>query len=176
MWNRFMNLLGRRWYKSGSCNIDVNSVCLIKGHVVYSPEGDEPPAGSRMSGLDTETANKVWSLLWISSTNRGGILPGPGRKGMPSFLSHHTFSSFSFLPANVSVCFMPIEVLPSFYRYGYAMPFYNVSLAVRTILFGTKNEVGIHFVILIAWAALSCITLPTFQWYRRRVLKKADEE
>ncbi len=42
--------------------------------------------------------------------------------------------------ANVAVCFMPIEVLPSIYHYGYAMPFYNVSGAVRTILFGTKNE------------------------------------
>ncbi len=35
---------------------------------------------------------------------------------------------------------MPIDVLPHIYRYGYAMPFYNVSGAVRTILFGTKNE------------------------------------
>lgn len=35
---------------------------------------------------------------------------------------------------------MPIEVLPRIFRYGYAMQFYNVSGAVRTILFGTKNE------------------------------------
>ncbi|KAF9028996.1 hypothetical protein BDZ89DRAFT_1251160, partial [Hymenopellis radicata] len=42
--------------------------------------------------------------------------------------------------SNVAVCFEPIEVLPHIYRYGYAMPFYNVSGAVRTILFGTKNE------------------------------------
>ena len=42
--------------------------------------------------------------------------------------------------ANVSVCAFPIEVLPHFYRYGYAMPFYNVSRAMRTIVFGTKNR------------------------------------
>ncbi len=42
--------------------------------------------------------------------------------------------------ANVAVCFMPIEVLPHIYKYGYAFPFYNVSGAVRTILFGTKNQ------------------------------------
>lgn len=42
--------------------------------------------------------------------------------------------------ANVSVCVFPIEVLPSFYRYGYAMPFYNISRAMRTIVFGTKNR------------------------------------
>ena len=42
--------------------------------------------------------------------------------------------------ANVSVCTFPIEVLPHFYRYGYAMPFYNVSRAMRSIVFGTKNR------------------------------------
>ncbi|KAF8907987.1 hypothetical protein CPB85DRAFT_1414965 [Mucidula mucida] len=78
--------------------------------------------------------------------------------------------------SNVAVCFMPIDVLPHIYRYGYAMPFYNVSGAVRTILFGTKNELGLHFGILIAWSALSIITLPTFQWYRRRILHKSNED
>lgn len=42
--------------------------------------------------------------------------------------------------ANVSVCFMPISVLPRVYRYGYAMPFYNVQRAVRAIVFNTKND------------------------------------
>ncbi|KAF9039494.1 hypothetical protein BDZ89DRAFT_945258, partial [Hymenopellis radicata] len=62
------------------------------------------------------------------------------------------------------------------YRYGYAMPFYNVAGAVRTILFGTKNELGLHFGILIAWSAVSIISLPTFQWYRRRILRKSNED
>jgi hypothetical protein len=42
--------------------------------------------------------------------------------------------------ANVSVVFFPIEVLPTIFRYGYAMPFYNVSRAVRTILFRTRDQ------------------------------------
>ncbi len=64
---------------------------------------------------------------------------------------------------------MPIDVLPHIYRYGYAFPFYNISGAIRTIIFGTKNErkhpcfhvysirysrdhlVGLHFGILLAW-------------------------
>jgi Protein of unknown function (DUF3533) len=40
---------------------------------------------------------------------------------------------------NVSVCSYPIELLPTIYRYGYAAPFYNVSHAARSIIFGTKN-------------------------------------
>lgn len=42
--------------------------------------------------------------------------------------------------ANVAVCPFPIEVLPVIYRYGYAMPFYNVSRGIRTVLFATRNR------------------------------------
>ena len=42
--------------------------------------------------------------------------------------------------ANVSVCLLPIPVLPRIFHYGYAAPFYSVSRAVRTIVFGTKNS------------------------------------
>ncbi|KAF9045977.1 hypothetical protein BDZ89DRAFT_1184961 [Hymenopellis radicata] len=86
------------------------------------------------------------------------------------------FFMILWIISNVSVCFMPIEVLPSIFRYGYVMPFYNVSGAVRTILFGTKNQLSLHFGILIAWSAVSMITLPTFQWYRRRILLKSSED
>ncbi|KAG7441781.1 uncharacterized protein BT62DRAFT_982655 [Guyanagaster necrorhizus] len=78
------------------------------------------------------------------------------------------FFMILWIISNVSVSFMPLDVLPNIYRYGYAMPFYNVSGAVRTILFGTKNELGLHFGVLIAWTVVSLITLPTFQWFMRR--------
>lgn len=44
------------------------------------------------------------------------------------------------LLVNVSVSNFPIEILPIFYRFGYALPFYHISKAVRTIVFGTKNQ------------------------------------
>ncbi|KAK0209232.1 hypothetical protein DFS33DRAFT_1308570 [Desarmillaria ectypa] len=78
------------------------------------------------------------------------------------------FFMIFWIIVNVAVCFMPIDVLPHIYRYGYAFPFYNLSCAVRTIIFGTKNELGIHFGVLIAWMAISMITLPLFQWFMRR--------
>ena len=40
----------------------------------------------------------------------------------------------------MSVSFLPIEVLPAIFRYGYATPFYNVSRAVKTIVFDTRNQ------------------------------------
>ena len=41
---------------------------------------------------------------------------------------------------NVSVSLYPIEILPIIFRYGYAMPFYNVSNTVRAVVFNTKNQ------------------------------------
>lgn len=69
--------------------------------------------------------------------------------------------------------------------YGHAAPFYQISRGVRTVVFNTKNEgrsivlkislthtqdivVGLNFGILFAWIIISCLSLPLFQWYRRR--------
>ncbi|KAH8822364.1 hypothetical protein DL96DRAFT_1714692 [Flagelloscypha sp. PMI_526] len=78
------------------------------------------------------------------------------------------FFLLTWVVANVSVCFFPIEVLPGVFKYGYGFPFYNISKAVRTIVFGTHNELGLNFGILIAWTVLSCITIPLFSWISRR--------
>ncbi|KAJ7594076.1 hypothetical protein C8J56DRAFT_1002071 [Mycena floridula] len=78
------------------------------------------------------------------------------------------FFMIIWIIVNVSVCFLPLEVLPKLYHYGYAMPFYNVSKAVRTILFGTENNLGLNFGVLLCWSLISFITLPAFQWFVRR--------
>jgi len=106
-----------------------------------------------------------WMLNWAGMLAVGlaleAMLALLTIKGVPFFM-------ILLIISNVSVCFLPIDVLPRIYHYGYAFPFYNISCAVRTILFGTKNQLGLNFGILIAWVALSCITLPFFQWFMRR--------
>ncbi|KAH0827967.1 hypothetical protein J3R83DRAFT_3605 [Lanmaoa asiatica] len=92
-----------------------------------------------------------------------------------SFQSMITVMTVKFVPVflvlwiivNVSVSFYPIEMLPIIFRYGYAMPFYNVSNTVRTVVFNTKNQIGLNFGVQFAWIAVSCITLPIFQWLAR---------
>lgn len=68
---------------------------------------------------------------------------------------------------NVAPVFFQIEVLPAFFRYGYASIFYNVSETVRTLLFREKNQVGLNFGVLFAWIGVSVITLPLVQTYVR---------
>ncbi|THV04749.1 hypothetical protein K435DRAFT_714295 [Dendrothele bispora CBS 962.96] len=106
-----------------------------------------------------------WMLNWIGMLAVGLALESMITlltiKGVPFFM-------ILWIIANVSVCFLPIDVLPRIFHYGYAMPFYNVSRAIRTILFSTKNTVGLNFGILLAWVAVSVMTLILFQWFMRR--------
>ncbi|KAJ7453213.1 hypothetical protein FB451DRAFT_673327 [Mycena latifolia] len=108
-----------------------------------------------------------WMLNWI-----GMLACGLALEAMITVLTVRfvPFFLIIWIISNVSVSIFPLPVLPHVYRYGYAFPFYNISRAVRTIVFRTKNDVGMNFGILIAWVAVSCITLPLFQWFMRRRL------
>ncbi|KZT22868.1 hypothetical protein NEOLEDRAFT_1157587 [Neolentinus lepideus HHB14362 ss-1] len=114
-----------------------------------------------------------WMLSWMSMSALGlaceSILTLLTQRFIAFFL-------FPWIISNVSVCSLPIEALPGVFRYGYAVPFYNVSKAVRTIVFGTKNELGLNFGVQFAWISVSCITLTLFQiWRRRRMVQQAGE-
>lgn len=81
----------------------------------------------------------------------------------------------SFL--QVSVVSLPHELQPRLYQYGVATPFFRVSNAVRTIIFNTKNEIGLDIGILLAWALLSVCTVTLLTTvFRRRELKKERME
>ncbi|KAJ7198449.1 hypothetical protein GGX14DRAFT_181124 [Mycena pura] len=106
-----------------------------------------------------------WMLNWVGMAACGLALEAIATlltvRFVPLFL-------IFWIISNMSVAGYPLEVLPRAYSFGYAYPFYNMERAVRTIVFGTKDNVGLNFGILIAWVAVSCITLPLFQWWRRR--------
>ncbi|KAF9509200.1 hypothetical protein BS47DRAFT_1488035 [Hydnum rufescens UP504] len=69
---------------------------------------------------------------------------------------------------NVAVASLPITLEPWFYKYGYGFPVYNMAQATRTIIFNTKSHLGLNAGILIAWIALSCLTIPLFSFIMRR--------
>ncbi|KAG7440387.1 uncharacterized protein BT62DRAFT_924057 [Guyanagaster necrorhizus] len=123
--------------------------------------------------FDRKFGSAGFVIFWM--VNFVGMLSvGLALEAMITLLTprYMPFFMITWVITNVAVCFMPIEVLPHFYRYGYAYPFYNVSGAIRTILFGTKNQLGLHFGVLIAWTIVSLFTLPLFQWNARRMLTR----
>lgn len=57
------------------------------------------------------------------------------------------------------------------------MPFYNANRAVRTIIFNTKNDLGMNFGILIAWIVVSMITISLSTWlYRRKAVNEHNRQ
>ncbi|KAJ7291793.1 hypothetical protein C8J57DRAFT_1458501 [Mycena rebaudengoi] len=114
-----------------------------------------------------------WVLNWL-----GMLATGLAIESMLTLLTIRFVPFFLLLwiVSNISVSIFPIQVLPHIYRYGYAFPFYNISRAVRTIVFSTKNDVGTNFGILIGWVVLSCLTMSLFQWFvRRREVKQVKQ-
>ncbi|KAG5641495.1 hypothetical protein DXG03_005092 [Asterophora parasitica] len=106
-----------------------------------------------------------WMLNWAGMSAVGLALESLVTLLTTRFIP---FFLLSWIIVNVSVTQNPIEIIPVVYRYGYAAPFYNISHGVRTIIFGTKNQVGQNFGVLFAWIAISCISLALIQWYVRR--------
>ncbi|KIR35936.1 endoplasmic reticulum protein [Cryptococcus deuterogattii MMRL2647] len=90
------------------------------------------------------------------------------------------FMAFFLVPliiVNVSVVSLPHELQPWIYRYGVAMPFYNCSHIVRTIIFNTKNEIGQNMGILVAWVVVNFITISIGTWlFRRRSVNQHNKE
>ncbi|KAJ7453002.1 hypothetical protein B0H11DRAFT_2176500 [Mycena galericulata] len=111
-----------------------------------------------------------WMLNWV-----GMLACGLALESLITLLTIRFIPFFLiiWIISNVSVSIFPLQVLPKVYRYGYAWPFYNISRAVRTVVFRTRDELGLNFGVLIAWIALSCVTLPLFQWFVRRRAVKA---
>jgi hypothetical protein len=112
-----------------------------------------------------------WILIFV-----GMIALGMATEAVLTLLTVR-FISFFLIPyivINVSVTVVPNEIQPWFYKYGYGFPIFNMSQAVRTIIFNTKNHLGRNFGALIAWAVLSLITVPLFTYLMRR--KEIREE
>ncbi|KAJ7133680.1 hypothetical protein C8R43DRAFT_1205917, partial [Mycena crocata] len=106
-----------------------------------------------------------WMLNWI-----GMLACGLALEALATILTVRfvPFFLIFWIISNMSVAGYPLDVLPHIYKFGYAFPFYNISRGVRSIIFRTKNDLGMNFGILVAWVVVSCITLPLFQWFMRR--------
>ncbi|KAF7364086.1 DUF3533 domain-containing protein [Mycena sanguinolenta] len=106
-----------------------------------------------------------WMLNWA-----GMLACGLALEAMITLLTMRFIPFFLILwiISNVSIAEYPLQVLPHIHHYGFAWPFYNISRAVRSIVFRTKNDLGLNFGIILGWVVLSCITIPLFQWFVRR--------
>lgn len=78
---------------------------------------------------------------------------------------------------NISATFLPIVLLPRFYRFGYAMPIHNSLEITKVILFNTcKDNFGRHIAILIVWMVILTLALPvTAKFFGQTMGRRAKE-
>ncbi|GAA5970621.1 hypothetical protein JCM11641_007372 [Rhodosporidiobolus odoratus] len=100
---------------------------------------------------------------------------GLAMESMMTLLTIKFFPLFliTWILTNITSSFYPATLAEKFYRYGYAMPFYHAINATKYIMYGARNRLGLNFGVLVAWTALSMVTLPLFELMWR---KKAERD
>jgi len=68
--------------------------------------------------------------------------------------------TISFVVMNVIAVFNPVELMPGFYRWVYAMPFLNAVQIARYTLMGSYNRLNYNIPILFAWIIVPLTLLP----------------
>ncbi|QRV85261.1 nitrosoguanidine resistance protein SNG1 [Ceratobasidium sp. AG-Ba] len=116
-------------------------------------------------------------FLYFFFTYIGMAALGLSTEAMVTILTPR-FMAFFLIPliiANVAVATLPFELQPWFYQYGHAFPVFNNTQSVRTILFNTKNHLGLNAGVILGWCALSLVTIPLFTIFMRRRDVRAHE-
>ncbi|KAK9474443.1 uncharacterized protein V1510DRAFT_412241 [Dipodascopsis tothii] len=79
--------------------------------------------------------------------------------------------------SNVSATFTSIPLMPSVFKYGYAFPLHNLSQIAKTVLFNTKNTIGLNLGVIIAWIAVNTALMPLCMlFFKTQMTKKAQAE
>ncbi|KAK9446731.1 uncharacterized protein V1518DRAFT_423386 [Limtongia smithiae] len=74
--------------------------------------------------------------------------------------------------SNVSVAFYSIPLMPGIYKYGYAFPIKHVCDALKTILLGTKNTMGLNVGVIFCWIAVNTAFFPVCLWLCATMIQK----
>lgn len=99
-----------------------------------------------------------WMLTWCGMMAFGLVVENVHNVvGLPFTPVFFVF----WVISNVSTGFFPVELLSNFYRWGLAWPLRHVLIGGKAIIFGTKNELGLNFGVLLAWIAVSIV----LQWF-----------
>lgn len=81
--------------------------------------------------------------------------------------------TITFVIMNVIAVFNPVELMPKFYGWAYAMPFLNAVQMARHVLMGSYNRLKYNIPILAVWILIPMILLPFAISRQKRLAKEA---
>ncbi|KAM5536444.1 hypothetical protein V8D89_009880 [Ganoderma adspersum] len=82
------------------------------------------------------------------------------------------FFLFILILYNISPVVLPNELQNPLYTYGTGFPIWNLSQALRTVMFNTESHLGRNAAVIIAWIIMSGATMTVFIWIIRHLEKK----
>ncbi|KAF9113282.1 hypothetical protein BGX27_001874 [Mortierella sp. AM989] len=83
--------------------------------------------------------------------------------------------TITFVVMNVIAVFNPVELMPGFYRWVYAMPFLNAVQMARYVLMGSYNRMSYNVPILFAWIVIPITLLPFAITRQKRLMAEIME-
>ncbi|KAK9245678.1 hypothetical protein V1506DRAFT_233307 [Lipomyces tetrasporus] len=106
-----------------------------------------------------------WMINWLGMASVGGACENVALLAIATYPPLVGFWLIFIVISNVSVAFYAIPLEAGIYRYGYAFPIKNICDAVKTVLFDTKNTMGLNIGVLVAWIAVNTLLLPFCIWF-----------
>ncbi|KAG0371352.1 hypothetical protein BGZ54_005476 [Gamsiella multidivaricata] len=82
--------------------------------------------------------------------------------------------TITFVIMNVIAVFNPVELLPDFYKWVYAMPFLNAVQIARYVLMGSYNRLKYNIPVLATWILIPIVLLPFAISRQKRVAKEME--
>jgi hypothetical protein len=93
-----------------------------------------------------------WMLNFFTLLALGGAM-----ESMLTLLTMKFFPIFLvvWILLNITASFFPASIMPGWYRYGYATPFWHSTIGCKHIFWGARNRLGLNFGVLAALVQLS---------------------
>lgn len=121
-----------------------------------------------------------WMINYISMMALGGASENAAIILFTVFPPSMGFWLIFWVCINAATSFSPLELSAGVYHIGRALPVHNSQMAIRTVLFGTKNQLGKNFGILFAWIFVNYVVswpcMAFAKWYKTKQAKKAAME
>ncbi|GJJ74697.1 ABC-2 type transport system permease protein [Entomortierella parvispora] len=84
--------------------------------------------------------------------------------------------TITFVIMNVIAVFNPVELMPGFYRWVYAMPFLNAVQVARYVLMGSYDRLKYNIPILAIWVVIPLLLLPVAIRRQKRLASELQIE
>jgi uncharacterized phage infection (PIP) family protein YhgE len=142
------------WEAAGVLRTHQIAARLVHEAVVALALSFCPPAVLQClgAGMHASTFFAFWAYAWLCMYVFGLFVTAVFRNfgGATGGLMHLVFLILNLVSSG---SITPLELMPSFFRVAYGLPFYNAVAGTRTILFGSYDHLGRNVGVMFAWVA-----------------------